>query len=212
MLMSLMFIADLCYIFIYIIEWFLKLPVFFRSHTKYENNCNWNMYTIEQIWRKKIFLFFLKETSKSNMTVSNNSQYQALHSSMKLLVICRAFSMLINVNIPTHPILDASDMYVLANPDITTWLQSQDSLSSYVYTLNILILSSYYQGSKLLCCWIFLNKPCYYFQESLMNRKFKRTSWKLWLFVTFLTLWMSLLPLLINLMCSCWIKVFISWS
>ncbi len=75
------------------------------------------------------------------MTVSNNSQYQALHSSMKLLVICSAFSMLINVNIPTHPILDESDMYVLANPDITTWLQSQDSLSSYVYTLNVLILS-----------------------------------------------------------------------
>ncbi len=38
-----MFMADLCYIFIYIIKWFLKLPACFRSHTKYENNFNWSM-------------------------------------------------------------------------------------------------------------------------------------------------------------------------
>ncbi len=55
MLMSLMFVADLCYIFIYIIKWFLKLPACFRSHTKYKNNCNWSMHTAEQIWQKSIF-------------------------------------------------------------------------------------------------------------------------------------------------------------
>ncbi len=59
-------------------------------------------------------------------------EYWALHLSMKRLVICSAFSMQINVNIPTHPKLD---MHV-ANPDITTWLQSQAYLSSHVYTLN----------------------------------------------------------------------------
>ncbi len=100
-----MFMADLCYIFIYIIKWFLKSPACFRCHTKYENNFNWSM-PVEQIWRKKYFWIFEKETSKSNMTVLNNSQNRALHLSMKLLVICSAFSMLINVNIPTHPILD----------------------------------------------------------------------------------------------------------
>ncbi len=31
-----MFMADLCYIFIYIIKWFLKSPACFRSHTKYK--------------------------------------------------------------------------------------------------------------------------------------------------------------------------------
>ncbi len=38
-----MFMADVCYIFIYIIKWFLKSPACFRSHTKYENNFNWSM-------------------------------------------------------------------------------------------------------------------------------------------------------------------------
>ncbi len=73
-----MFMADLCYIFIYIIKWFLKSPACLRSHTKYENYFNWSMPTVEQI-----FLDFEKETSKSNMTVSNSSRY-ALHLSMKL--------------------------------------------------------------------------------------------------------------------------------
>ncbi len=68
-----MFMVDLCYIFIYIIKWFLKSPAYFRSHTKYENNFNWSMHSVEQIWR---------QTSKSNMTVSNNSQYQALYLSV----------------------------------------------------------------------------------------------------------------------------------
>ncbi len=40
-----------------------------------------------------------------------------------------------------HPILDESDMYV-ANPDITTWLQSQASLSSDIYTLNRMLLQA----------------------------------------------------------------------
>ncbi len=31
-----MFMADLCYIFIYIIKWFLKSPACFQSHTKYK--------------------------------------------------------------------------------------------------------------------------------------------------------------------------------
>ncbi len=31
-----MFMADLCYIFLNIIKWFLKSSVCFRSHTKYE--------------------------------------------------------------------------------------------------------------------------------------------------------------------------------
>ncbi len=37
-----------------------------------------------------------------------------------------------HVNIPTHPILDESDMYVV-NPDITTWLQMSFSLFSRLY-------------------------------------------------------------------------------
>ncbi len=119
-----MFMADLCYIFIYIIKWFLKSPACFRCHTKYENNFNLSM-PVEQMWRKKYFWIFEKETSKSNMTVLNNSQYRALHLSKKLLVICSVFSMLINVNIPTHPILDESDMYV-SNPDIFMWLQCRN--------------------------------------------------------------------------------------
>ncbi len=44
-----MFIADLCYIFIYIIKWFLKLSACFWSHTKYKNNFNLSMPTVEQI-------------------------------------------------------------------------------------------------------------------------------------------------------------------
>ncbi len=70
-----MFMADLHYISFYIIKesiLFLKSPACFRSH-KYENNFNWSMHTVEQIWRKKYFGIFEKETSKSNMTVSNNS-------------------------------------------------------------------------------------------------------------------------------------------
>ncbi len=65
-----MFKADLCYIFIYIIKWFLKSPACFRSHTKYENNFNWSMPTVEQIWWKNITaallgsVFFFKEISK----------------------------------------------------------------------------------------------------------------------------------------------------
>ncbi len=38
-------------------------------------------------------------------------------------------------------ISDESDMYV-ANPDITTWLQSQASLSPHVYTLNRMLLKA----------------------------------------------------------------------
>ncbi len=72
------------------------------------------------------------------MTVSNNSQYRALHLSMKLLVICSAFSMQINVNIPMHTIYYESDMYV-AKTDNTTWLQSQASLSSHVYSMNCML-------------------------------------------------------------------------
>ncbi len=44
-----MFMADLCYIFIYFIKWFLKSPASFQSHTKYENYFNWSMHTVEQI-------------------------------------------------------------------------------------------------------------------------------------------------------------------
>ncbi len=55
-----MFVADLCNIFIYIIKWFLKSLACFRSHTKYENNFNWSMHTVEQIWQKKVFLDFWK--------------------------------------------------------------------------------------------------------------------------------------------------------
>ncbi len=54
------------------------------------------------------------------MTVSNNSQYQALHSSMKTTGNMQCIQHVNKCNIPTHPILDESDMYVLANPDITT--------------------------------------------------------------------------------------------
>ncbi len=38
-----------------------------------------------------------------------------------------------------HPILDGSDV---ANQDITTWLQSQASLSAHVYTLNRMLLQA----------------------------------------------------------------------
>ncbi len=37
-------------------------------------------------------------------------------------------------------------------------------------------MSLYYQCRKYLCCLIFLWKLWYYFQNSLMNRKFKRTA------------------------------------
>ncbi len=50
-----MFMADLCYIFIDIIKWFLKSPACFRIHTEYENNFNWSMHTVEQIWQKNIY-------------------------------------------------------------------------------------------------------------------------------------------------------------
>ncbi len=48
-----MFMADLCYIFIYIIKWFLKSPVCFRSHVMYENYFNWSMPIVSQIWLGK---------------------------------------------------------------------------------------------------------------------------------------------------------------
>ncbi len=89
-----MFEADLCYIFIYI-KRFLKLPACFQSHTKNENNFNLSM-----LLNKYVYLIFEKDTSKSNMTVSNNSQHRALHLSIKLNT--GNISMLI----PTHPILD----------------------------------------------------------------------------------------------------------
>ncbi len=74
-----MFMAALCYIFIYIIKWFLKSPACFQSHTEYKNNFNWGMPTVEQIWWKTSFLHYYRisifeiETSKSNMTISNNA-------------------------------------------------------------------------------------------------------------------------------------------
>ncbi len=55
-----MFVADLCCISIYIIKWFLKSLVCFQSHTKYKNNSNWSMHTVEQIWQKKGFGIFEK--------------------------------------------------------------------------------------------------------------------------------------------------------
>ncbi len=48
-----MFMADLHYIFIYIIKGFLKSLAWFQSLTKYENYLNWSMHTVEQIRRKK---------------------------------------------------------------------------------------------------------------------------------------------------------------
>ncbi len=56
-----MFVADLCYILIYIFKWFLKSLVSFQSHTKYKNNSNWSMHTVEQIWKKKDFGFLKKK-------------------------------------------------------------------------------------------------------------------------------------------------------
>ncbi len=58
-----MFMADLCYIFIYIIKWFLKSPVCFRSHAKYDLIFDWSMPSVEQIWQKKFLGIFEKETS-----------------------------------------------------------------------------------------------------------------------------------------------------
>ncbi len=86
-----MFMADVCYIFIYIIKWFLKSPACFRSCTKtiLIEVC----ILLNKYGENKYFFIFEKETSKSNMTVSNNSQYRASHLSMKLLVICSTFSM-----------------------------------------------------------------------------------------------------------------------
>ncbi len=71
-----MFMADLCYIFIYIIKLFLKSPLCFRSHTKtilIEVCIRLNKYD-----ENRYFWIFEKETSKSNMTVSNNSQYRSI--------------------------------------------------------------------------------------------------------------------------------------
>ncbi len=84
-----MFMADLCYIFIYIIKWFLKSPACFRSHMKYENNFNWSMPTVEQIWGKKKKLLhyyrisFLKKYLKA-IWPSQITQFRALYLSMKL--------------------------------------------------------------------------------------------------------------------------------
>ncbi len=93
-----MFMADLCYIFIYIIKWFLKSPVCFRNHTKYENNFNWNMPTVFHMMKKSIFRFLKKKHLKtirpSQITVNIGHCM-----SMKLLVICSAFSMLISQGI-----------------------------------------------------------------------------------------------------------------
>ncbi len=87
-----MFMADLCYIFIYVIKWFLKSPVCFRNHTKYENNFNWNMPTVFHMMKKSIFRFLKKKHLKtiwpSQITVNIGHCM-----SMKLLVICSAFSM-----------------------------------------------------------------------------------------------------------------------
>ncbi len=45
-----MFMADFCYIFIYIIKWFLKSPARFQSHTKYKKNYfNWSMPTVKHM-------------------------------------------------------------------------------------------------------------------------------------------------------------------
>ncbi len=61
--------------------------------------------------------------------------------------------MLINVNIPMHPILDESDMYV-ANPDITTWLQSQASLfSRLLWTACCCKLNDQSSGCHPKCCY-----------------------------------------------------------
>ncbi len=56
--------ADLSYIY----QNVSKISCVFSK--PYENYFNWSMPTVEQIWRISIFE---KETSKSNMTVSNNS-------------------------------------------------------------------------------------------------------------------------------------------
>ncbi len=99
--------ADLCYIFINIIKWFLKSPACFRSRTKtiwIEVKAIWPSHITQSISGIK----FEHETTGNMQCI----QY---------------------VNIPTHPILDKSDIYV-ASPDITTLLQSQASLSSHVYT------------------------------------------------------------------------------
>ncbi len=74
-----MFMADLYYIFILHYQVIPKIACVFSKPYK--------------VWFKKKKK--KSEKSKSNMTVSNISPYQALHSSMKLLVICSAFSMLI---------------------------------------------------------------------------------------------------------------------
>ncbi len=87
-----MFVADLCHIFIYIIKWFLKSPALFLK--PYENTKTIVIEVcilLNKYNEKKYFGIFLKETSKSNTIVSNNSQCRALHLSMQLPVICSAF-------------------------------------------------------------------------------------------------------------------------
>ncbi len=70
-----MFMAHLCYIFIYIIKWFLKSPACFQNLSKYKNYFNWSMPTAEQIWWKTSLLYyykisiFEKENTKGNMIV-----------------------------------------------------------------------------------------------------------------------------------------------
>ncbi len=166
-----MFMADLRYIFIYIIKWFLKSPVCFRSHTKYENNFNWNMHTVEQIWRKRYFGIFEKETSKSNMTVSNNS------------ILGIAFEHETTGNMHciqhVHTFLYPNTSYIrliryVSNPDITMWLQSQASLSSHVYTFNACMRNNQSSGCR--------SRPkCSYNQSEFVF--FPRSSFS-WLIIT----------------------------
>ncbi len=47
-----MFMADFCYICIYIIKWFLKSPARFQSHTKYKKNYLIEVCLLLNIWRK----------------------------------------------------------------------------------------------------------------------------------------------------------------
>ncbi len=135
-----MFMADLG-----LMKWFLKSPACFRSHTKYENIL-FEVCILLNKYEKKEFLDFFKKKHLKSIWPSQIT-VNIGHLSMKLLVICSAFSMLINVNIPTHLILDESDMYV-SNPDITTWLQSQASLSSHVYTLNACMWNNHSSGCR----------------------------------------------------------------
>ncbi len=101
-----MFMADL------IIKWFLKSPACFRSHTKYETILIEVCLLLNKYDEKNHCCIIKGSVFKKNKYLKAILPFQITQSisgiafEHEALVICSAFSMLINVNTPRHPILD----------------------------------------------------------------------------------------------------------